>query len=137
MDKNNADNAQPDSNPLRDIVDPLKRLFALLAVIVESVREVAQEPDSWGMYLYGRGGTGKTVWVEKTLKELRVNWESVMGYLPHGGLRDFIADCVNRGIEIILFDDHGPMFADKKNSALLLAIMAGKPFRYQRHGQQK
>lgn len=128
-------NSTSDNDPLREIADPLKRLFAAMAVIIEFVREVAEEADSWGMYLYGRGGTGKSMLVEQTLDDLGVNWECVMGYLPHGGLRDFIADCVNRGIEIIVFDDCGPLVADKKNLSLLLALMTGKSFRYQRQGQ--
>ena len=122
------------ATPLNAIADPLTRLMTRLDLIWDRVREIAKH-ERRGLYLYGRGGTGKTVKVESTLDDFNVTYELTRAKLTIGGLRDYIADCVDRSIEVIVFDDCGPLLREKPNISLLQALLDGKPFVYIRQGQ--
>ena len=131
-----TDDGVNDNNPLLGESDPLKSLMRRQDLIWDRVREVAHK-ERRGLYLHGRGGTGKTVKVTETLDELKVKYEITRAKLTPGGLREYIADCVGRGIEVIVFDDCGPLLEKHDNIALLQALLEGKSFSYHRQGQPR
>ena len=124
-----------DDNPLQKETDPLKSLMRRLNLIWDRTREVAHK-ERRGFYLHGRGGTGKTTKVTETLAELGVVCELNRTRFTKGGLREYIADCVGRSIEVIVFDDCGPLLDEKPNISLFQAVLDGKSFSYRRQGQQ-
>jgi hypothetical protein len=122
------------TQPLNAIADPLARLMSRQDLIWDRVREIAKR-ERRGLYLHGRGGTGKTVKVENTLQEFGVVYELTRATYTKGGLREYIADCVDRSIEVIVFDDCGPLLKERPNISLFQALLDGKPFGYVRQGQ--
>ena len=73
--------------------------------------------------------------VTETLAELNVAHEITRAKLTPGGLREYIADCVTGGIEVIVLDDCGPLLEKKDNISILQALLEGKSFSYRRQGQ--
>ena len=127
-------NGQPKHDSANGAPDALSKINLRLSIIGDRVRAVVRR-ESRGMYLHGRGGTGKTTKVLATLEKLKVKHEYFAGKITPGGLREFLANCVERDIAVIVFDDVAALLDNKDAVQLLLAVLDGKPIRYQRQGK--
>ena len=134
MDNEHKPNEITDS-VLNNINDPLQRIRMRLSLIGDRVRQVIDREDK-GMYLMGRGGTGKTTKVLEILKDEGINYDHYLGKITPAGLREYLGECVDRGIEVVVFDDVSAIFDNKDVVQTLLAALDGRPISYRRQGQQ-
>lgn len=123
-----------DDLSMDNIADPLMRVNRRMSIIGDRVKAVVKG-ESRGIYLHGRGGTGKTVKVISTLDEMKCEYEYFAGKITPGGLRELISNCVDRAVDVIVFDDVAVIMENKDAVQLLLAVLDGKPIKYQRAGQ--
>ena len=123
-----------DSSVLNNINDPLQRIRMRLSLIGDRVRQVIDREDK-GMYILGRGGTGKTTKVIEVVKLEEIKYDHYLGKITAAGLREYLADCVVHGIEAVVFDDVAAIFDNKDVVQTLLAAMDGRPISYRRQGQ--
>ena len=107
--------------------DAFAALNSRLAIIRDRVRAVAERSDN-GFYLFGRAGTSKTYTVIKTLEETGTPHYHHVGSITQIGLLDLLGDLPTH---VVVLDDVGQIFADKKAVQLLLAALGNSADRRQ------
>jgi hypothetical protein len=125
------------TNPIDAELVLLEALNRMDLVARDRITQVAHK-EALGFYFCGPPGTGKTHLVLETLKELGVLYHYHKGHLTAQGIFELMKEHSDK---IIVLDDVGAIFADKKAVQYLLAALGrqqGQPLEtsYVRQGRQ-
>lgn len=111
-DSTSSEKALPDLNH----VDFKKQLLHLKSLVVGVVKGASN-----ALFIYGRGGTGKTTVVEKTLHDMGLGDGDGYFQISGGGVSPFVAytTLYNNRNDIVLFDDSDSMLRTEEGRNLI------------------